>query len=67
MVAIVRLEGPHNGSLLETPDIKSQRVFFRVGNNKTFPRYMPEVELMPTSGGLIKAAGFDNLLPLSLR
>lgn len=67
MVAIVRMEGPNNGSLLTTPDTKSQRVFFRVGNNRTYPSLMSEIELMPDNGGLSKVIGFDNLLPLTLR
>ncbi|AWY03090.1 hypothetical protein SCYZ1_51 [Pseudomonas phage SCYZ1] len=67
MVAIVRMEGPNNGSLLTTPDTKSQRVFFRIGNNRTFPSLMNDVELMPTTGGLSKVLGFDDLLPLTLR
>lgn len=66
MVAVVRMEGVNNGSLLTTPDIRSQRVFFRVGNNRMLPRLMGDVELMPTTNGLSKVIGFDNLHPFSL-
>lgn len=67
MVAVVRMEGPNNGSLLSTKETRSHRVFFRVGNNRTFPSVPDDVEIMPQGAGFNKAVGFDNLLPLTLR
>lgn len=67
MVAIVRMEGLNNGSLLSTKETRAHRVFFRVGNNRTFPSISEDVELMPQGGGFDVAVGFDNLLPYTLR
>ena len=63
MVAIVRQKGVKNGESVVSDEIRSKRVFFRVGNNVTVPEISADVEIMPGEAGINQVAGFDNLTP----
>lgn len=64
MVAIIRQRVAHGGVPVKVPDSQCQRVFFRVGNQRQFPRPMGATpELMPTGTAKDKLYGFNNLIP----
>lgn len=65
MVAIVRQKGIKNGEAVISSEIRSKRVFFRVGNNVTVPTTTNEVELMPGETFSDDVTGFTHLNPFN--
>lgn len=64
-VAIVRTVVTKGGENVKGSELESQRVHFRVGNNRVFPVKTSQDEIFPTGKQVDKQHGFDKLIPFA--
>lgn len=63
-VAIVRTVVNKGGEAVKVSELESQRVHFRVGNNRVFPVKTSQDEIFPTGKQGDKQLGFDKIKPI---